>query len=116
MNNLSLLRVLYNKVLSIDVLLKFSPSDVPYIFLNKYNFDTIKFVRRTKVENINNYIKAIEPTESEQIKNTFKLEYNDLKYVILVKFLLLINFKMLSIELSSILFYWTRFYFCNHNF
>lgn len=102
LNNSSLLRVLYNKILSIHVLLKFSSLKVPYIFLNEYNFGMFKFVRGTKVENISNYVKYIEPTEPEHIENTFKLEYYNLKYVILVKFLLIISLSMLTIDLLSI--------------
>lgn len=114
LNNSSLLRVLYNKVLSMNVLVKFSSTEIPYIFLNKYNFDMLKFVTRTKVENINNYIKTIEPTESEHFKNTFKLEYYNLKYVILVKFLLIINLIINYILIIHILLQMCC-YSCNFN-
>lgn len=81
LNNKSLLRVLYNKILPLYVLVTFSPPNIPYIFLNEYNFGLLKFISRTKQKSVNNYANFNDRLELEQYKDTSELKYYDLKYV-----------------------------------
>lgn len=88
LNNKSLLRVVYNKILSVDVMVSFSPSNIPYIFLNEYNTGMLKFTVEIKEATniVPNHKSSNEKTKINQIKdssipNTCRSEYYDLKYV-----------------------------------
>lgn len=88
LNDKSLLRVVYNTVMLVDALVSFSPSNIPYIFLNEYNIGMLKFtVEINDMPNIIvNHVDSNENIELNQINdcsltNSFKSEYYDLKYV-----------------------------------
>lgn len=78
LNNSSLLRVVFNKLTALDVLVTFSPSNIPFIFLNEYNFKMLTF--KCKTENCSIKINEQQIEESFTC-NTSNLEYYDLKYV-----------------------------------
>lgn len=85
LNNSSLLQV-RKKMSLIDVLVTFSPSNIPYIFLNEYNFGIPTFT--SKIDNkISNFMESNENIERKQMDkcNLSKLEHYDLKYVTNVK-------------------------------
>lgn len=83
LNNSSLLQVTYNQISTSEVLVKYLPSNVPYIFLNEYNFGMLSF--KNTDENISiNYLSSRKETEQVidySISNMPKLEYNHLKYI-----------------------------------
>ncbi|XP_050439980.1 uncharacterized protein LOC126845364 [Adelges cooleyi] len=43
LNNSSLLRIVGNKIHYLDLIVSFSPSSLPYVFVNEYNFKLLKF-------------------------------------------------------------------------
>lgn len=82
LNDSSLLRILYNKIFSIEVVVSFSETNVPYVFLNAYNFGLLNFVCRPANNICINNVNSNEEAEIKQIdQNNTKLEYYDLKYV-----------------------------------
>lgn len=85
LNNSSWLQV-HKKMSLLDVLVTFSPSNIPYIFLNEYNFGIPTFTSKTD-NKINNYMESNENIELNQMDNynQSNLEYYDLKYVTKVK-------------------------------
>lgn len=96
LNNSSLHRVVFNKILSSNVLVTFSPSNIPCLYLNEFNFGILKFVRKTEVEDVDNQVNSNEKIKAtfnkeNLIPNLSKLEYFDLKYVSINKLHLLIN-------------------------
>lgn len=84
LNNSSLLRVIYNKLSALDVLVTFSPSNIPYVFLNEYNFGMLTFTYKT--ENSSIKINELQKSEESVVCNTSNLEYFDLKYVTQIKY------------------------------
>lgn len=89
LNNYSLLKVVYNKILTIDVLVIFSKSNIPYIFLNEYNFGYIKFINKFDDNILDNHKNLLEEIKQTKINNyltfdTSVLGNYDLKYVILL--------------------------------
>ncbi|VVC44744.1 ATPase, AAA-type, core,ATPase, AAA-type, conserved site,Peroxisome biogenesis factor 1, N-terminal [Cinara cedri] len=48
LNNKSSLHVVYNTIMTIDVMVTFFPSNIPYIYLNEYNIGMLKFTIKTK--------------------------------------------------------------------
>jgi len=96
LNNSTLLRVVYNKISAIDVLVTFSPSNIPYVFLNEFNFGMLSFTSKTDKNNLNNHTNSIKNTELKLITehlltNISKPERYDLKYVSKFNFIHLIN-------------------------
>jgi len=88
LNNSSSLRIMYNKILTMDIIITFSQSNIPYVFLNEYNFGMLSFIIKNEyqiIESSNlNQVKSDEKTETKLIEentySTSKLEYYDLKY------------------------------------
>lgn len=80
LNNESILRLLHNKILPHYVLIKFSPSNIPCIFLNEYNFGLLKFNSQSGFENVKRNELFYETLELGQFTDTSKLEYYELKY------------------------------------
>lgn len=86
LNNSTLLRVVYNKISAIDVLVTFSPSNIPYVLLNEFNFGMITFTSKTDKNYRNNRVNSIKITDPKPISesllsNISKPEHYDLKYV-----------------------------------
>lgn len=82
LNNSSLLQVSYNQISTSEVLVKYSPSNVSYIFLNAYNFGLLSF--KSTDENGSVDYHMCSKKENEQIKeystfNMSKLDFNHLK-------------------------------------
>lgn len=81
LNNSSLLKILYNKVFTVEVVVTFSQTNIPYLFLNSYNFMMLNF----KYGTVNNVPINIDANENIEIKkigpSNPKLEYQNLKYV-----------------------------------
>jgi len=87
LNNSTLLRVVYNKISAIDVLVTFSPSNIPFVLLNEFNFGMISFTSTTDKTYRNNHVNSIKTTDPKLISeilisNISKPEHYDLKYVI----------------------------------
>lgn len=85
LNNSTLLRVVYNKISAIDVLVTFSPSNIPFVLLNEFNFGMISFTSTDK-NHRNNHVNSIKTTDPKLISeilmsNISKPEHYDLKYV-----------------------------------
>jgi len=86
LNNSTLLRVVYNKISAINVLVTFSPSNIPFVLLNEFNFGMISFTSKTDRNHRNNHVNSIKTIDpkliSERIlSNISKPEHYDLKYV-----------------------------------
>lgn len=86
LNNSTLLRVVYNKISAIDVLVTFSPSNIPFVLLNEFNFGMISFTSKIDRNYRNNHVNSIKIIDpkliSERIlSNISKPEQYDLKYV-----------------------------------
>ncbi|XP_060858422.1 peroxisomal ATPase PEX1 isoform X1 [Metopolophium dirhodum] len=84
LNNSTLLRVVYNKISAIDVLVTFSPSNIPFVLLNEFNFGMISFTSTTDKNYRNNHVNSIKTTDPKLISeilisNISKLEHYDLK-------------------------------------
>lgn len=82
LNNSSLLQVTYNQISTSEVLVKYSPSNISYIFLNAYNFGMLSF--KITDENYAIDYNMCSKKETEQIKensipNISKLDYTHLK-------------------------------------
>lgn len=79
LNNSSCLQVYYNKISSIDVLLSFYPSNIPFVYLNDYNFGMITFISKTQSSPLDTN------NETELTHNSMldmsKSEYLNLQYV-----------------------------------
>lgn len=96
LNNQSLLQVIYNKILTMDVIVTFSQSNIPYIFLNEYNFGIIKFTNKIEnksfdiLQNLIEKINKTQPIESLTFDGSI-LEKYDSKYDI---YYLKLNFKL----------------------
>lgn len=91
LNNSTLLRVVYNKISAIDVLVTFSPSNIPFVLLNEFNFGMISFTSKTDKNYRNNHVKSIKNTDPKLISerllsNISKPEHYDLKYVSKIKY------------------------------
>jgi len=86
LNNSTLLRVVYNKISAIDVLVTFSPSNIPFVLLNEFNFGMISFTSKTEKNYRNNQVNSIKNIDPKLIlesliSNISKPEHYDLKYV-----------------------------------
>lgn len=88
LNNKSLIRVVHNKIFPIDALVSFTPSNIPFVFLNEYNTGMLKLI--VQIKETTDIVKCLSfngKAEVNQIEdcsiNSFKLEYDlyDLKYV-----------------------------------
>ncbi|XP_027844705.2 peroxisome biogenesis factor 1 [Aphis gossypii] len=84
LNNSTLLRVTYNKLSAIDVLLTFSPSNIPFIFLNEFNYGMFSLTCKTNNNYRNNHVDSIKDTDLNQIterllSNIPKTEHYELK-------------------------------------
>ncbi|XP_060847155.1 peroxisomal ATPase PEX1 [Rhopalosiphum padi] len=84
LNNSTLLRVVYNKISAIDVFVTFSPSNIPFVFLNEFNFGMLSFTSKTDKNYHNNHVNSIKNTDLKQItesilSNISKLEHYELK-------------------------------------
>ncbi|XP_015379787.1 PREDICTED: peroxisome biogenesis factor 1 isoform X2 [Diuraphis noxia] len=84
LNNSSLLRVVYNKISAIDVLVTFSPSHIPFVLLNEFNFGMITFTSKTDKNYHSNHVNSIKITDPKPIlesllSNIPKPEHYDLK-------------------------------------
>lgn len=85
LNNSTLLRVIYNKLSAINVLLTFSPSNIPFIFLNEFNYGMFSWTCKTNNYH-NNHVNSIKNSDLNQIterllSNIPKTEHYELKYV-----------------------------------
>jgi len=100
LNNSTLLRVVYNKISAIDVLVTFSPSNIPYVLLNEFNFGMVTFTSKTDNNYRNNNVNSIKITDPKPISesllsNISKPEHYDLKYVSnssILTLIILLNF------------------------
>ncbi|XP_025196709.1 peroxisome biogenesis factor 1 [Melanaphis sacchari] len=84
LNNSTLLRVVYNKISAIDVLVTFSPSNIPFVFLNEFNFGILSFTSKTDKNYDNNHVNSIKNTNLQKtteilLSNISKPEYYELK-------------------------------------
>lgn len=84
LNNSSLLRVVYNKITALNVLVTFNPSNIPYLYLNEYNFGMLTFESKTEYKYIDNQIDYDQKTKSKDTKescvpNLSQIEYFNLK-------------------------------------
>jgi len=91
LNNSTLLRVVYNKISAIDVLVTFSPSNIPFVLLNEFNFGMISFTSTIDKNYHNNLVNSIKNTDPKLISeilisNISKSEHYDLKYVTKIKY------------------------------
>lgn len=91
LNNSTLLRVVYNKISAIDVLVTFSPSNIPFVLLNEFNFGMISFTSKTDINYRNNQVNSFKNTDPKRIlesliSNISKPEHYDLKYVTKLKY------------------------------
>lgn len=78
--------MIYNKLSEIDVLLTFSPSNIPFIFLNEFNYGMFSLTCKTNNNHRNNHMNSIKNTDLNQIterllSNIPKTEHYELKYV-----------------------------------
>jgi len=83
--------VVYNKISAIDVFVTFSPSNIPFVFLNEFNFGMLSFTSKTDKNYHNNHVNSIKNTDLKQItesilSNISKLEHYELKYVSQIKY------------------------------
>lgn len=84
LNNSTLLRVIYNKLSAIDVLLTFSPSNIPFIFLNEFNYGMFSLTCKANNNYRNNHVNSIKSTDQiteRLLSNIPKTEHYELKYV-----------------------------------
>lgn len=79
LNNSSLLQIFYNKVSSMDVLVTFVPSSIPFIYLNDYNFGMITFISKPQTLDTNYQIELTHNSISDMSK------YYNLQYVYLYR-------------------------------
>jgi len=106
LNNSTLLRVLYNKISTIDVLVTFSPSNIPFVLLNEFNFGMITFTSKTDKNYHNNHVNFIKitdpkPLSESLLSNISKPEHYDLKYVSKIKYS---NFNYITFNCSDYIF------------
>jgi len=106
LNNSTLLRVVYNKISAIDVLVTFSPSNIPYVLLNEFNFGMISFTSNTEKNYRNNHVNSIKITDPKPISerllsNISKPEHYDLKYVSKIKYS---HFNYITFNFSAYIF------------
>lgn len=83
--------MVHNKISAIDVLVTFSPSNIPYVFLNEFNFGMISFTSKIDKNYCNNLVNSTKNTElklttERLLSNISKPEYYDLKYVSKIKY------------------------------
>jgi len=77
---------MYNKLSAINVLLTFSSSNIPYVFLNEFNYGMFSLACKTNNNNHNNHVNSIKNTDLNQIterllSNILETEHYELKYV-----------------------------------
>jgi len=74
LNNSSLLQIFHNKVSSMDVLVTFVPSSIPFIYLNDYNFGIITFISKPQTLDTNDKIELTQNSIFDMSKY-YKLQY-----------------------------------------